>query len=154
MTTETPPAGRGDALYQRARQLVLFHGDANIARLQRRFRISHQHATALRDAMCGDILEYRGHDASWHIRHAIDMAQDLLLDKWLDSSQAPLVIEIGAGRAIATVRHFSRRMQQRGSKLVRINLHESNIHNPDAIEIALGAKEALERIQQHYAVHA
>ena len=354
MTTETPPAGRGDALYQRARQLVLFQGDASIARLQRRFHISHQHATALRDAMRGDILEYRADDASWHICQDVDRTQDplledklaqaaewirqapcmvvaagagmgidsglpdfrgdngfwraypalgasglhfediasprafeaqprtawgfyghrlrlyratqphagfdllnqwgqrmqqgsfvftsnvdghfrkagftpsriyechgsihrlqcmahcngdiwptstlypqldevachmlgdlphcpdcgalarpnilmfddahwnsirsdtqrMLLDKWLDSSQTPLVIEIGAGRAIATVRHFSRRMQQRGSKLVRINLHESNIHNPDAIEIALGAKEALERIQQHYAVHA
>lgn len=354
MTTEIPSAGRGDALYQRARQLVLFHGDAHLARLQRRLRISHQHATALRDALCGDILEYHAHDASWHIRQDIDRTQDpllqekiaqaaewirqapcmvvaagagmgidsglpdfrgdngfwraypalgarglhfegiasprafkeqprtawgfyghrlrlyraiqphpgfhllhqwsqrmeqgsfvftsnvdghfhkagfaparihechgsihrlqcmsncsgniwstgnfypqvdeaachmpgelprcpdcgalarpnilmfgdahwnsarsdtqrMLLDQWLDSAQAPLVIEIGAGRAIATVRHFSRRMQQRGSKLVRINLHESNVHNPDAIEIALGAKEALERIQQHLAAHA
>ena len=106
MTTETPPAGRGDALYQRARQLVLFHGDANIARLQRRFRIGHQHATALRDALCGDILEYRGHDASWHIRQDIDTTQDPLLeDKLAQAAEwirhAPcMVVAAGAGMGI------------------------------------------------------
>ena len=77
--------------------------------------------------------------------------QRTLLDRWLDSAQAPLVVEIGAGRAIATVRHFSQRMQQRGSPLIRINLHEANIHNPDAIELALGAQEALAALQQHLA---
>ena len=77
--------------------------------------------------------------------------QRMLLDMWLDSTTAPLVIEIGAGRAVPTVRNFTRRMQQRGSALVRINLREASIHNPDAIEIALGAREALERIQQHIA---
>ena len=41
-------------------------------------RIGHQHATALRDALCGDILEYRAHDASWHIRQGIDRSQDPL----------------------------------------------------------------------------
>ena len=53
-----------------------------------------------------------------------------------------------------TVRNFTRRMQLRGSPLVRINLHDANIHNPDAIELALGAREALERIQQHLDTHA
>mgnify|MGYP000844005947 FL=1 len=77
--------------------------------------------------------------------------QRTLLDRWLDSAQAPLVVEIGAGRAIATVRHFSQRMQQRGSPLIRINLREANIHNPDAIELALGAQEALAALQQHLA---
>ncbi|MGE4329661.1 Sir2 family NAD-dependent protein deacetylase [Diaphorobacter sp.] len=349
MTQPTPPAGRSDPLYLHARQLVLFHGDARIARLQRALRIGHQHATALRDALCGDILEYHAHDASWHIAKGMDMTHDplvdhklaqaaewignatcmvvaagagmgidsglpdfrgdngfwraypalgrqglrfesiaspqafekhpatawgfyghrlnlyrattphagfgllrrwgqrmpqgcfvftsnvdghfqkagyptariyechgsihrlqctancsgeiwptadlhpqvdeaacllqsapprcpkcgalarpnilmfddwqwndarsqqqrMLLDMWLDSAQAPVVIEIGAGRAVATVRRFSQRMQQRGSPLIRINLHEANIHNPHAIEISLGAKEALERIDQH-----
>ncbi len=75
--------------------------------------------------------------------------QHMLLDAWLDTVPAPLVLEIGAGRTIATVRHFTQRMQQRGSQLIRINLHEANIHNPKAIEIALGARQALEAIQQH-----
>ena len=40
-------------------------------------------------------------------------------------------------------------MQRRGSPLIRINLHEANIHNPGDIELALGAKEALEGIAAH-----
>lgn len=69
------------------------------------------------------------------------------LDLWLDGVSAPpLVLEIGAGRAVATVRHFSQRMKQRGSRLIRINLHEANIHNPQDIEIPLGAQDALEHI--------
>lgn len=85
----------------------------------------------------------------WHWNHTRSARQRMLLDTWLDSAPAPLVIEIGAGRAVPTVRNFTRRMQQRGSPLVRINLRDANIHNPDAIELALGAREALERIASH-----
>jgi len=58
------------------------------------------------------------------------------------------VLEIGAGRAIATVRHFSERLQRQGSLLIRINPQEVNVHNPKAVEIALGALEALQSIAQ------
>ena len=347
MTTTTPPTGRNDPLYPRARQSVLFRRDAGIAHLQRALRIGYQHAIDLRDAMLGDILEY--HDGHWRIREDIDMRHDprledklaqaahwiraatsmvvaagagmgiasglpdfcgdngfwraypalgrshlhfediapprafdqhpatawgfyghrlnlyrattphagfgllrgwsqrmsqgcfvftsnvdgqfqkagfpsarvyechgsihrlqctarcneiiwptadlhpqvdettcqwqgelprcphcgallrpnilmfddwqwnharsqkqrMLLDRWLDSAQSPLVIEIGVGHAIATVRDFSRRMQQRGSRLIRINPDDARIHNPYGIEIALGAKDALEAIASH-----
>ena len=85
----------------------------------------------------------------WRWNHTRTQQQRLLLDMWLDSAPAPLVIEIGAGRAVPTVRNFTRRMQQRGSALVRINLHDANIHNPQDIELALGAKDALEKIAAH-----
>jgi len=86
----------------------------------------------------------------WQWNHTRSQQQRMLLDMWLDRARAaPLVIEIGAGRAIATVRNFSQRMKQRGSQLIRINLHEANVHNPHDIEIALGAREALERIASH-----
>lgn len=85
----------------------------------------------------------------WQWNHTRSQQQRMLLDMWLDSATAPLVIEIGAGRSVPTVRNFTRRMQQRGSALVRINLREANIHNPDAIELALGAREALQAIQHH-----
>ena len=62
------------------------------------------------------------------------------------STPTPLVLEIGASRAVATVRNFTRRMQRRGSPLIRINLHEADIHNPNDIELALGAKDALKKI--------
>ena len=68
---------------------------------------------------------------------------------WLEQlPQPPLVLEIGAGRAIATVRHFSERLQRQGSPLLRINPQEVNVHNPKAVEIALGALEALQSIAQ------
>ena len=85
----------------------------------------------------------------WQWNHARSQKQRMLLDRWLDSAQSPLVIEIGVGHAIATVRDFSRRMQQRGSRLIRINPYDVHVHNPYAIEIALGAKEALKAIASH-----
>ena len=87
-------------------------------------------------------------DAHWNSLRS-DLQRDMLT-RWLQSAYAPpRVVEIGAGSAIATVRHFSQQMKRRGSKLIRINLHESDTHNTEDIEIALGAKDALERIQQH-----
>ena len=85
-------------------------------------------------------------DWYWNARRS--EAQRERLDDWLDRTPPPLVIEIGAGRAIATVRHFTQRLKQRGSRVIRINLHEANIGNTVDIEIALGAREALERIDQ------
>lgn len=85
----------------------------------------------------------------WHWNQTRSDQQQMLLDMWLDSAHAPVVIEVGAGSAIPTVRQFTRRMQQRGSRLIRINLHDANIFNPDAIEFALGAKEALQRVDQY-----
>lgn len=86
----------------------------------------------------------------WHWNSERSDRQRALLDRWLDSVQTPpLVVEIGAGRAVPTVRHFSQRMQQRGSPLIRINLHEANIHNPNAIELALDAKAALTGMAAH-----
>ena len=84
----------------------------------------------------------------WQWNHTHSEAQRARLDAWLDNlPQPPLVLEIGAGRAIATVRHFSEHLQRGGSPLIRINPQEVNVNNPKAVEIALGAKEALERIQ-------
>lgn len=85
----------------------------------------------------------------WQWNYTRRQQQRMLLDMWLDSATAPLVLEIGAGSAVPTVRNFTRRMQQRGSRLIRINLYEANIHNPNEIELALGAKDALERIASH-----
>lgn len=87
----------------------------------------------------------------WRWNDTRSAQQRMLLDMWLDSAPAPLVIEIGAGRAVPTVRNFTRRMQQRGCPLIRINLHEANIHNPGDIELALGAREALQALEARLA---
>jgi NAD-dependent SIR2 family protein deacetylase len=50
------------------------------------------------------------------------------LDAWLSGVQAPVVVEIGAGTSIPSVRHFSQRViHQFGGRLIRINPSESNL---------------------------
>lgn len=69
------------------------------------------------------------------------------LKKWLDEAETGrlTVVEMGAGTAIPSVRNFGEELQNRGATLVRINLRESE--GPDGtISLALGAREALERI--------
>lgn len=62
----------------------------------------------------------------------------------------PVVIEIGAGTAIASVRHFATRAQhdfrQQGARLIRINPREADV--ADALDVALpmGALAALRAI--------
>ena len=97
-----------------------------------------------------DIWLFDLHCIDWHWNPERSAAQRERLDQWLDRVPAPLVIEIGAGRAVATVRHFSQRLQQRGSRLIRINLHEADGSNPQTIAIAMGARAALEAIASHF----
>lgn len=101
-----PLAGRDDPLYLRARQSVLYRRDPSIAALQRALRIGHQHATLLRDALRGDILDYRESDQAWHITEGAHDGPDLLLpDKlaqaahWVRTAQS-LVVAAGAGMGI------------------------------------------------------
>lgn len=62
-----------------------------------------------------------------------------------------VVVEVGAGRALPAVRAFSQRLQDQGAALIRINLNEANVREHRHIELALGAKEALERIEGYRA---
>lgn len=71
--------------------------------------------------------------------------------KWLDSiaeSQARIVVvEIGAGTAIPSVRHFSHRISHEfGGRIIRINPGESKVPSSMDIGIAMGSLEALKRI--------
>ncbi|WP_457564157.1 SIR2 family NAD-dependent protein deacylase [Caminibacter sp.] len=69
--------------------------------------------------------------------------------RWLKdfekSGKKMVIIEIGAGKAVPTVRIMSEDIRRiYGAKLIRINPREAEGAD---IEIALGAKEALEKIQ-------
>ncbi|MGW8393676.1 SIR2 family NAD-dependent protein deacylase [Pseudoduganella sp. HUAS MS19] len=46
------------------------------------------------------------------------------LEAWLGTVRRPLVIELGAGTAIPSVRHFGHQVVQRGGRMVRINPRE------------------------------
>lgn len=74
-------------------------------------------------------------------------AQRQCLVQWLATAQAArlTVVEMGAGTAIPSVRHYGESLQTRGATLVRINSRESE--GPDGtISLALGARDALEQI--------
>ena len=67
---------------------------------------------------------------------------------WLHQASRPLVIELGAGTAIPSVRNFSHRvMLDYGGRLIRINLRESQVPFVQDVGLAMGALEALTAIQ-------
>lgn len=68
------------------------------------------------------------------------------LDAWLKKCQKLVVIEIGAGTDIPTVRRFSEK--QRNATLIRINTEESRIAGGSGIELALSGMETLMLISQ------
>lgn len=66
---------------------------------------------------------------------------------WLSRVKRPLVIELGAGTAIPTVRHFSQYIvAQHGGRLLRINLREAEVSFAQDLGLPMGALEALTAI--------
>jgi len=85
----------------------------------------------------------------WNWVDARTEAQGARQQEWLDRVQRPVVIEIGAGKAIPTVRHFSNRViRQHDGGLVRINLRESRVERRLDVGLACTALEALEAIDK------
>lgn len=73
---------------------------------------------------------------------------------WLDRVRRPLVIELGAGTAIPSVRHFSQRvLAQHGGRLVRINPREPQVPSKDDVGMAAGALQGLDAIARLYRAH-
>ena len=74
--------------------------------------------------------------------------------RWLQTVSRPLVIEIGAGTAIPTVRHFSHRIvQQYGGRLIRINVREPAVSDKADLGLAAGAVEALTALDLAWKAH-
>ena len=74
-------------------------------------------------------------------------AQQGRFDSWLRPMVGPglLVVECGAGTAVPTVRMLGDRLALAGARLLRINVREPAVP-PGHLGLALGAREALERI--------
>jgi len=66
------------------------------------------------------------------------------LDRWMARASRPVVIELGAGTAIPTVRMFA---EQSGGALVRINPAEPDVGSARGVGIACGALAGLRAIQ-------
>lgn len=114
-----------------------------------------EHACRLRNAppvcpRCGglarpNVLMF----GDWGWIEAREQAQAARLERWLSSVSRPVVIEIGAGTAIPSVRYFSQRVvQQFGGRLVRINPREPEVRGSHDVGLALGAVEGLNAIAE------
>lgn len=73
----------------------------------------------------------------------VAQAQQARLDRWLNNTIRILVIEMGAGRNVPTVRHFS---QGIGMPLIRINPTDPELDGATGVSLRLGALEALRTI--------
>ena len=71
------------------------------------------------------------------------------LQAWLAQVERPLVIEIGAGTAVATVRHFSHQvLLSWGGRMIRINPTEAQVPTAQDVGLAAGSLEALRAINR------
>lgn len=82
----------------------------------------------------------------WEWRQVREKHQAKLFGEWLAKVKRTVVIEIGAGTDIPSVRMFSDRFP----RLIRINPRESQVHREQSVSIALGGLEALEQIERHF----
>lgn len=74
-------------------------------------------------------------------------AQEQRQAHWLQSVTRPVVIEIGAGTAVPSVRWFSQRIiHEFGGRLIRINPTEFKVPTPHDIGLPVGAVQGLSAI--------
>lgn len=67
------------------------------------------------------------------------------LDLWLGKVKNPVVIELGAGKAVPTVRYFGEHLKV---AFIRINLHEAELSNAsNHVSLPVGALDALIGLQ-------
>lgn len=75
--------------------------------------------------------------------------QETLLQQWLHGVERLLVLEIGAGTAVPTVRHFAKRLQTRLlAKIVRINPADVASTDPNILTLSTSAIAGLEALRQ------
>ncbi len=85
----------------------------------------------------------------WGWNSARSTHQSRRLDQWLDRVDRPVVVEIGAGNAIPSVRHFSLRIvQEYGGRLIRINPDDAEVPTSLDVGFATGALACLQTIDQ------
>ncbi len=89
-------------------------------------------------------------DGAWVERRASEQAARL--EAWLDSVRHPVVIEIGAGTAIPSVRYFSEQVARRfDAGLVRINPRDGEVPGPQHVSLPFGALAGLGGIRDEEA---
>jgi NAD-dependent SIR2 family protein deacetylase len=84
-------------------------------------------------------------DGDWLERRSD--AQAARQQAWLAKTRRPVVVELGAGTAIPSVRHFSNHIvHQHGGRLVRINPREPQVASALDVGLTMGALAGLQAI--------
>lgn len=79
-------------------------------------------------------------------------AQDSRLASWLARVERPVVVEIGAGTAVPSVRHFSQQVvTAHGGLILRINVREPAVAASLGLGLASGALQALTALDERLA---
>lgn len=74
--------------------------------------------------------------------------QQQRFEAWLGRVQRPVVVEVGAGTHVPSVRHLSHTLVLRhGARLVRINPREPQVPSSRDVGLAMGALDALQAIE-------
>jgi NAD-dependent SIR2 family protein deacetylase len=76
----------------------------------------------------------------WNWLRARTHEQQLRFKRWRQEVERPVVIEVGAGTAIPSVRLFG---EEQGCPLIRINKREWQIRRPDDVGLPMGGVEGL-----------
>ena len=85
----------------------------------------------------------------WFYSEKYQNMKRVYLDNWLAKIDNLLVIELGAGKAIPTVRNFSERTaKQKKAGLIRINPRDGGVGKHHFLGLDMGALEALQKIDQ------
>ncbi|MDR2365558.1 MAG: NAD-dependent deacetylase [Zoogloeaceae bacterium] len=84
----------------------------------------------------------------WNWLDARTHAQLLHFRRWRQAVKRLVVIEIGAGTAIPTVRDFS---EEQACPLIRINTRASQVHRPGDVGLAMGGLAGLQAIAAAFA---
>ncbi|WP_051443473.1 SIR2 family NAD-dependent protein deacylase [Curvibacter gracilis] len=106
-----------------------------------------------RCSVCGDLARpniLMFNDCGWQEhRHALQARR---LEAFLNTMQRPLVLEVGAGERIATVRTWGERVaRHHAGRLIRIN-PEAQYQRPNGLlHLPLGGLEALSGLESHIA---
>ena len=87
--------------------------------------------------------------SDWELLERREKQQAARMENWLSSMSRPVVVEIGAGSAIPSVRHFSHCIiHEFGGRLVRINPRESSAPTTFYVGLASGSRHALAEIDR------
>lgn len=85
----------------------------------------------------------------WEWLEHRQVQQAVRLERWLSGVSRPVVVEIGAGTAIPSVRRFSQRIiHEFAGRLVRINPREFSVPTKQDVGLASGSSYALAEIDR------